>query len=147
MVRKASAVWNGSLKEGKGTISTESKVLSNARYSFSTRFENGIGTNPEELIAAAHAGCFTMALSGQLTNAGITPESIETTAAVTLEKLEAGFTVTKIHLDVTAKIPGADAAAFEKAAQNAKAGCPISRLLKAEITMTAKLVGGSAASA
>jgi osmotically inducible protein OsmC len=147
MVRKASAVWNGSLKEGKGTISTESKVLSNARYSFSTRFENGIGTNPEELIAAAHAGCFTMALSGQLTNAGITPESLETTAAVTLEKLEAGFTVTKIHLDVTAKVPGADAAAFEKAAQNAKAGCPISRLLKAEITMTAKLVGGSAASA
>jgi osmotically inducible protein OsmC len=147
MVRKASAVWNGSLKEGKGTISTESKVLSNAQYSFSTRFENGIGTNPEELIAAAHAGCFTMALSGQLTNAGIAPESIETTAAVTLEKLEAGFTVTKIHLDVTAKIPGADAAAFEKAAQNAKAGCPISRLLKAEITMTAKLAGERASSA
>lgn len=147
MVRKASAVWNGSLKEGKGTISTESKVLSNARYSFSTRFENGIGTNPEELIAAAHAGCFTMALSGQLGNAGMTAESIETTAAVTLEKVEAGFTVTKIHLDVTAKVPGADAAAFEKAAQGAKAGCPISRLLKAEITMTAKLVGGSAASA
>jgi len=147
MIRKASAVWNGSLKEGKGTISTESKVLSNAQYSFSTRFENGIGTNPEELIAAAHAGCFSMALSGQLTSAGIIPESIETTAAVTLEKLEAGFTVTKIHLDVTAKIPGADAAAFEKAAQNAKAGCPISRLLKAEITMTAKLVGERASSA
>ena len=147
MVRKASAVWNGSLKEGKGTISTESKVLSNAQYSFSTRFENGIGTNPEELIAAAHAGCFTMALSGQLTNAGIIPESLETTAAVTLEKLEAGFTVTKIHLDVTGKIPGADAAAFEKAAQNAKAGCPISRLLKAEITMTAKLAGERASSA
>jgi lipoyl-dependent peroxiredoxin len=147
MVRKASAVWNGSLKEGKGTISTESKVLSNAQYSFSTRFENGIGTNPEELIAAAHAGCFSMALSAQLGNAGITPESIETTAAVTLEKIEAGFTVTKIHLDVTAKIPGADAAAFEKAAQDAKAGCPISRLLKAEITMTAKLVGGRATSA
>ena len=147
MVRKASAVWNGSLKEGKGTISTESKVLSSAQYSFSTRFENGIGTNPEELIAAAHAGCFTMALSAQLGNAGITPESLETTAAVTLEKLEAGFTVTKIHLDVTGKIPGADAAAFEKAAQNAKAGCPISRLLKAEITMTAKLVGERASSA
>ena len=147
MLRKASAVWNGSLKEGKGTISTESKVLSNAQYSFSTRFENGIGTNPEELIAAAHAGCFSMALSGQLTSAGIIPESIETTAAVTLEKLEAGFTVTKVHLDVTAKIPGADAAAFEKAAQNAKAGCPISRLLKAEITMTAKLVGERASSA
>ncbi len=147
MIRKASAVWNGSLKEGKGTISTESKVLSNAQYSFSTRFENGIGTNPEELIAAAHAGCFSMALSGQLTNAGITPESLETTASVTLEKLEAGFTVTKVHLDVTAKIPGADAAAFEKAAQNAKAGCPISRLLKAEITMTAKLAGERASSA
>jgi osmotically inducible protein OsmC len=147
MVRKASAIWNGSLKEGKGTISTESKVLSNAQYSLSTRFENGIGTNPEELIAAAHAGCFTMALSGQLTAAGMVPESLETTAAVTLEKLEAGFTITKIHLDVTAKIPGADAAAFEKAAQNAKAGCPISRLLKADITMTAKLAGERATSA
>ena len=90
MVRKASAVWNGSLKEGNGTISTESGVLSKAQYSFSTRFENGVGTNPEELIAAAHAGCFTMALSGQLTNAGLTPESLETTAAVTMEKLEAG---------------------------------------------------------
>jgi osmotically inducible protein OsmC len=147
MIRKASAVWNGSLKEGKGTISTESKVLSNAQYSFSTRFENGIGTNPEELIAAAHAGCFSMALSAQLGGAGITPESIETTAAVTLEKIDAGFTVTKVHLEVTAKIPGADAAAFEKAAQDAKAGCPISRLLKAEITMTAKLVGGRATTA
>jgi len=147
MVRKASAVWNGSLKEGKGKISTESKVLSNAQYSFSTRFEDGIGTNPEELIAAAHAGCFSMALSAQLGNAGITPESIETTAAVTLEKVEAGFTVTKVHLDVTAKIPGANAAAFEKAAQDAKAGCPISRLLKAEITMTARLAGERASSA
>jgi len=147
MIRKGSAVWNGSLKEGNGTVSTESKVLSNAQYSFSTRFENGIGTNPEELVAAAHAGCFSMALSAQLGNAGITPESIETTAAVTFEKLEAGFTITKVHLDVTAKIPGADAAAFETAAQNAKAGCPISRLLKAEITMTAKLVGGRATTA
>jgi len=147
MVRNASAVWKGSLKEGKGTISTDSKVLSNTQYSFSTRFENGVGTNPEELIAAAHAGCFSMALSGQLGNAGMTAESIETTAAVTLEKVEAGFTVTKIHLDVTAKIPGANPAAFETAAQNAKAGCPISRLLKAEITMTTKLVGGTAASA
>jgi len=122
-------------------------VLSNAQYSFSTRFENGIGTNPEELIAAAHAGCFSMALSAQLGGAGITPEAIETTAAVTLEKVEAGFTVTKVHLDVTATIPGADAAAFEKAANDAKAGCPISRLLKAEITMTAKLVGGRATTA
>ena len=147
MVRKASAVWNGSLKEGKGTISTDSGVLSKTQYSFSTRFENGAGTNPEELIAAAHAGCFTMALSGQLGNAGMTPESLETTAAVTLEKLEAGFTITKIHLDVTAQIPGADKAAFEKAADNAKAGCPISRLLKAEITMTARLLGDRAVSA
>jgi osmotically inducible protein OsmC len=147
MVRKASAVWNGTLKEGKGTISTDSKVLSNTQYSFSTRFENGVGTNPEELIAAAHAGCFSMALSGQLGNAGMTAESIETTANVTLEKTDAGMTVTKIHLDVTAKIPGADPTAFETAAQNAKTGCPISRLLKADITMTAKLVGGTAASA
>src|ERR1700689_1355791 len=147
MVRKALAVWNGSLKEGKGTISTESTVLSNAQYSFSTRFENGIGTNPEELIAAADAGCFSMALSAQLGGAGITPEAIETTASVTLEKTEAGFTITKSHLDVTATIPGADPAAFEKAAQDAKAGCPISRLLKAEITMTAKLVGERASSA
>src|SRR5712672_1078060 len=115
MVRKASAVWNGSLKEGKGAISTESGVLSKTQYSFSTRFENGRGTNPEELIAAAHAGCFTMALSAQLGNAGITPKSLETTAAVTLEKLEAGFTVSKVHLDVTADIPGVDQAAFEKA--------------------------------
>ena len=147
MVRKASAVWNGSLKEGKGTISIDSGVLSKTQYSFSTRFENGAGTNPEELIAAAHAGCFTMALSAQLGNAGITPESLETTAAVTLEKLEAGFTITKIHLDVAARIPGADKAAFEKAAENAKAGCPISRLLKAEITMTARLSGDRAVSA
>jgi osmotically inducible protein OsmC len=135
MVRKASAVWNGSLKEGKGTISTESGVLANTPYSFSTRFENARGTNPEELIAAAHAGCFTMALSAQLGNAGIKPEQLETTASVTLEKLDAGFTVTKIHLETKARIPGADKAAFEKAAQDAKTGCPISRLLKAEITL------------
>jgi osmotically inducible protein OsmC len=147
MIRKASAVWNGSLKEGKGTISTESGVLSKAQYSFSTRFENGRGTNPEELIAAAHAGCFTMALSAQLGNAGLTPESLETTASVTLEKLEAGFTVTKVHLDVEARIPGADQAAFQKAAEAAEKGCPISRLLKAEITMTAKLLSEQAKSA
>ena len=112
MVRKASAVWKGSLKEGKGTISSDSGVLSNTPYSFSTRFENAKGTNPEELIAAAHAGCFTMALSAQLGNAGITPESLETTASLTLDKLDAGWTVTKIHLDVAARIPGADKAAF-----------------------------------
>ena len=147
MIRKASAVWNGSLKEGKGTVSTESGVLSNSQYSFSTRFENGRGTNPEELIAAAHAGCFSMALSAQLGNAGITPESIETTATLTMEKLEAGFTITKIHLDVAARIPGSNKAAFEKAAAEAKAGCPISRLLKAEITMTSRLLGERATSA
>ena len=137
--RKASAVWNGSIKEGKGTISTESGVLESTQYSFSTRFEDGKGTNPEELIAAAHAGCFSMALSGQLTTAGHAPESINTTATVTMEKTDAGFTVTKVHLDVTAKVPGIDAAGFETAANNAKSGCPISRLLKAEITMTATL--------
>ena len=147
MIRKASAVWNGSLKEGKGKISTDSGVLSNTQYSFSTRFEDGKGTNPEELIAAAHAGCFTMALSGQLGAAGITPESLETTASLTLEKLDAGWTVTKIHLDVAGRIPGNDAAAFEKAAKAAEVGCPISRLLKAEITMTARLIGGQATSA
>jgi lipoyl-dependent peroxiredoxin len=147
MVRKASAVWKGSLKEGKGTISSDSGVLSNTPYSFSTRFENAKGTNPEELIAAAHAGCFTMALSAQLGNAGITPESLETTASLTLDKLDAGWTITKVHLDVAARIPGVDKGAFDKAAENAKAGCPVSRLLKAEITMTARLVGGQATSA
>src|SRR6266478_6122643 len=132
MKRKASAVWQGGLKDGKGTISTDSGVLSNTQYSFSTRFEDGKGTNPEELIAAAHAGCFTMALSGQLTNAGITPESLETTASLTMEKLDAGWTITKVHLDVTGRIPGNDAAAFEKAAKAAEVGCPVSRVLKAE---------------
>ena len=139
MKRKASAVWNGGLKDGHGKISTESGVLSDTQYSFSTRFEDGKGTNPEELIAAAHAGCFSMALSGQLGNAGMTAESINTTATVRLEKTDAGFTITSVHLDVTAKIPGASPEAFETAANNAKAGCPVSRLLKAEITMDAKL--------
>ena len=137
--RKASAQWNGGLKDGKGSISTDSGVLRDTQYSFGTRFENGAGTNPEELIAAAHAGCFSMALSGQLTTAGTPPESIDTTATVTMEKTDAGFTVTKVHLDVTARVPGIDAGAFETAANNAKSGCPISRLLKAEITMDAKL--------
>ena len=139
MKRTASAVWQGGLKDGKGSISTDSGVLENTQYSFSTRFEEGKGTNPEELIAAAHAGCFSMALSGQLGNAGLTAERINTSAAVTLEKTDAGFTITKVHLDVTAKIPGATDEAFQTAAGNAKAGCPISRLLKAEITMDAKL--------
>ena len=139
MKRKASAVWQGGLKDGKGTISTDSGVLDNTQYSFSTRFEEGNGTNPEELIAAAHAGCFSMALSGQLGNAGMTAQSIRTSATVTLEKTDAGFTVTSVHLDVTAKIPGAEKSAFETAANNAKAGCPISRLLNTKITMDAKL--------
>lgn len=139
MKRKGSAIWNGNLKEGKGTVSTGSGLLDKAQYSFGTRFEEGKGTNPEELIAAAHAGCFSMALSAQLGNAGITAQSIATTATLTLEKLEAGFTITAIHLDVVAKIPGADKAAFETAANNAKAGCPVSRVLNATITMDAKL--------
>ncbi|HEX4415556.1 MAG TPA: OsmC family protein [Lacipirellulaceae bacterium] len=140
MKRKASAVWKGGLKDGKGTISSDSGVLENTQYSFSTRFEEGKGTNPEELIAAAHAGCFSMALSGQLGNAGMTAEEINTTATITLEKTDAGFTVTESHLEVTAKIPGADPKAFETAANNAKAGCPISRLLNTKVTMDAKLV-------
>jgi osmotically inducible protein OsmC len=139
MKRKASAVWNGDLKTGKGSISTESKTLSNAQYSFTTRFENGVGTNPEELIAAAHAGCFSMALSAQLGEAGMKPEKIETSATVTLDKTEKGWTVTDILLEVKAKVPGADPAAFDKAANDAKAGCPISRLLNAKITMNATL--------
>lgn len=140
MKRKATAEWKGSLKEGKGSISTDSKVLSQAQYSFSTRFENGIGTNPEELIAAAHAGCFSMALSAELGKAGITPESIQTTATVTLDKLDAGWTITEVHLDVAGKIPNGDPKAFENAANTAKAGCPISRVLNTKITMDAKLV-------
>jgi osmotically inducible protein OsmC len=139
MKRKASAAWQGGLKDGKGTISTDSGVLDNTQYSFSTRFEDGKGTNPEELIAAAHASCFTMALSGQLGNAGLTADRINTTAAVTLEKTDAGFTITKIHLDVAAKVPSATDEQFQTAAGNAKAGCPVSRLFKAEITMTATL--------
>ena len=141
MKRKGSAIWQGGLRDGKGTVSTESGVLSGTQYSFGSRFESGAGTNPEELIAAAHAGCFTMALSKQLEDAGMKPEGINTTAEVTLEKTDAGFTITKVHLDVTARVTGGDRAAFETAANNAKAGCPVSRLLKAEITMEARLEG------
>ena len=140
MKRSASAVWKGGLKDGKGSISTDSGVLSETQYSFSTRFEDGKGTNPEELIAAAHAGCFSMALSGQLGQAGLTAESIRTTASVRLEKTDAGFEITSVHLEVRAKVPGADQQAFDKAAQNAKAGCPVSKVLKAEITMEAALL-------
>jgi len=145
MQRKASAVWKGGLKDGNGTVSTDSGVLKHTAYSFSTRFENQPGTNPEELIAAAHAGCFSMALSGQLGNAGMTAESIETTATLTLEKTDAGFTITAIHLDLKARIPGADRAKFEEAANNAKKGCPVSRALNTNITMTATLVAERAA--
>lgn len=140
MQRKGSAVWRGGLKDGKGTVSTDSGVLRDTQYSFAARFESGAGTNPEELLAAAHAGCFSMALSGQLGAANMTAESINTTATVTLDKVEGGFAITKVHLDVTAKIPGAKQDAFSTAANNAKAGCPVSKLFKgAEITMTAKL--------
>ena len=139
MERTGSAVWTGGLKDGKGTLSTPSRVLSDTRYSFTDRFESGTGTNPEELIAAAHAGCFSMALSAELGNAGLKPDSIRTTAKFTFEKTDAGFTVTRIHLETRARIPGASEAAFQKAAQAAKAGCPVSRLLKAEITLSAML--------
>ena len=140
MERKASAVWKGSLKDGKGTVSSTSGVLSNTPYSFKTRFEDTPGTNPEELIAAAHAACFSMALSAQLGGAQLTPESINTAATLTMEKLESGWTITTVHLDVTAKIPGASTEAFAKAAQDAKAGCPVSKVLNAKISMDAKLV-------
>ncbi|HEV3041459.1 MAG TPA: OsmC family protein [Candidatus Angelobacter sp.] len=140
MQRNASAHWSGGLKDGKGTLTSASGVLKNTPYSFSTRFESQPGTNPEELIAAAHAGCFTMALSAQLGNAGMTAQALDTTATVTLEKTDAGFSVTSVHLQVTATIPGADPAKFNEAAKNAKEGCPISRLLNTKITMDAKLI-------
>jgi osmotically inducible protein OsmC len=137
--RKASAEWHGGLKDGKGALTSGSGVLKATPYSFGTRFESGNGTNPEELIAAAHAGCFAMALSMILGLAGMTADTIRAEATVALEKVGEGFEVTSSHLVVRAKIPGADAAKFEKAAQDAKAGCPISKLLKAEITMDAAL--------
>src|SRR5512135_2485767 len=139
MQRKASAVWRGGLKDGRGQVSSASGVLKDTPYSFSTRFENQPGTNPEELIAAAHAGCFSMALSAQLGNAGMTADSIKTNATLTMEKLDSGWTITAVHLDVTGKVPKADAAAFQKAAEAAKAGCPVSKVLNAKITMSAKL--------
>ena len=145
MQRKGSAVWRGGLKDGKGTVSTASGVLKETQYSFATRFENGVGTNPEELIAAAHAGCFSMALSAQLGNAGMTAEAIETTATVTLEKQDTGFAITAVHLDVSARIPGGDRGKFEQAAKSAKEGCPVSRVLNAKITMDAKLLAEKAA--
>ncbi len=139
MERKANAVWQGSLKDGKGEFSATSGVFSHVPYSFKTRFEGAPGTNPEELIAAAHAACFSMALSAQLGGANLSPESINTTANLKMEKLDSGWAITAIHLDVKAKIPNADDAAFQKAAADAKAGCPVSKVLNAQITMSAKL--------
>jgi lipoyl-dependent peroxiredoxin len=141
MERSASAVWHGSLKEGKGTISTQSGTLKDTQYSFGARFAEGVGTNPEELIAAAHAGCFTMALSAQLTEAGLVADSIETTALLTLDLHGEGPTITKIHLTSKAKVPGVDKAKFDELANKAKVGCPVSKVLKAaEITLDATLV-------
>jgi osmotically inducible protein OsmC len=137
--RNGSAVWSGGLKDGKGAVSTGSGVLKDSQYGFNTRFEDGPGTNPEELIGAAHAGCFTMALSGQLGQAGMTAQELRTTATVSLEKVEGGFAITAIHLDLVAKIPGASQDAFDKAAQTAKENCPVSKLLNAEITLSSRL--------
>jgi osmotically inducible protein OsmC len=139
MKRKASAVWKGDLKSGTGTISTESGALSSAPYGFNTRFGDAKGTNPEELLGAAHAGCFSMALSNILGEAGMKADSIETEAVVTLDKADGGFAITAVHLTVVAKIPGADSKAFEEAAKKAKAGCPVSKVLNATITMDARL--------
>jgi len=139
MQRKASAIWQGGLKGGKGTISTESGVLKQTQYSFSTRFENGIGTNPEELLAAAHAGCFAMALSNELGSAGMTPNKLEATATISLEKVSNGFSITKSHIDLVADIPGANKAKFDAAVKAAETGCPVSKLFKAEITVSAQL--------
>ena len=139
MIKKAWAVWKGSFKEGGGTLSTETGVLKEAPYGFKSRFEGGPGTNPEELIGAAHAGCFSMAFSVMLGEAGFTASSIETHADITFEKLADGFTITASHLSVVASIPGIDAAKFVEIANRAKAGCPVSRLLNAKITMDAKL--------
>jgi len=141
MQRNASAHWSGGLKDGNGTLTSPSGVLKQTPYSFATRFESQPGTNPEELVAAAHAGCFSMALSGQLAAAGMTAESIDTTSTVTLEKLDSGFAITTVHLQVKVKIPGGDKAKFEAAAKAAETGCPISKLFNAKITMDAVFEG------
>jgi len=139
MKRTASAIWLGDLKQGKGSLTTQSGVLKETPYSFTTRFENGIGTNPEELIAAAHAGCFTMALSAFLGRAGFTPEKLTTQAAVTLEQVQGNWTITAIHLETAARIPGIGREKFDEIAADAKANCPVSRVLNAKITLDAKL--------
>jgi lipoyl-dependent peroxiredoxin len=140
MIRSAAAVWQGGLKDGSGRLSTQSGVFKDQPYSFQTRFGDTPGTNPEELIAAAHAGCFSMALSLFLANGGLTPERIDTTAKVTLEQQGNGFAITAIHLDVSAKVLGADNARFQEAARGAKENCPVSKVLNAKITMDARLV-------
>ena len=139
MKRSANAKWQGDLKTGTGSISTDSGVLTDANYSFSTRFENGKGTNPEELLAAAHAGCFTMALSNQLATAGLTAESLATKCTITVEKLDTGFSITSSHLELKARVPGATKEAFDAATQAAKAGCPVSKLYNTAITLDAVL--------
>jgi osmotically inducible protein OsmC len=140
MKRTASAVWNGDLKQGKGTLSAPCGALNNTPYSFASRFENGVGTNPEELIAAAHAGCFTMALSAFLGKGGFTPQELSTKAALTMDQVAGNWTITAIHLDLTGKVPGIDAAKFEEIAKEAKANCPVSRVLKADITLSVQLL-------
>ena len=139
MKRKASAQWQGDLKTGRGTVSTDSGVLRDSPYSFTTRFESGQGTNPEELIAAAHAGCFTMALSAELGKANLSPAMLRTVCAVTLENVGGAWSITESHLELTAKVPGASQEAFQKAAHAAETGCPVSKLFKARITLDAKL--------
>jgi len=143
MQRKANAVWQGDVKSGQGALSTESRVLDKAQYSFSTRFENGIGTNPEELLAAAHAGCFAMALSAQLGKAGLTPQRLNVTATITLEKVGEHHAITKSHLDLLAHVPGAQQSAFEAAVSAAETGCPVSKLFRAEISVDARLDANS----
>jgi lipoyl-dependent peroxiredoxin len=138
MKRTASAVWHGDLKQGKGTVSTQSGALNKTQYSFSTRFENGVGTNPEELIAAAHAGCFAMALSHMLSSEGHTPDELSAQATVNLEQIDGNWTISAIHLDLTGKVPGIDVAKFSEIADKAKAGCPVSRVLNANITLSKK---------
>ena len=137
--RSGSATWSGGIKDGKGSISTQSGVLDSTQYGFNTRFEDGPGTNPEELIGAAHAGCFTMALSGKLGEAGMTASKLETTATVSLDKVEGGFAISAVHLTLVATVPGASQEAFDAAAQDAKANCPVSKLLNATITLDARL--------
>ena len=140
MKRTASAVWNGDLKQGKGTLSAPGGVLNNSPYSFATRFENGVGTNPEELIAAAHAGCFTMALSAFLGKAGVTAQELSTKATLTMDQVAGNWTITTIHLDLTGRVPGIDAAKFEEIAREAKANCPVSRVLKADTSLSVQLL-------